>query len=145
MIDLDATRDLDALRFYALYTDRYLVDLFSFERHAGWNSLPASPPANSGGTPDYWLGSVEQLVLLEDGRVSAFVTYVGDDIEDSQPRSGVTYLMIFQQVNGSWRIDRQYENYLDTATQHVHPIADLLDDVATPADWRGRGRRCGRP
>lgn len=126
-------RNLDALRFYALYTDCHLVDLFSIEGYPDWIGLPATPAGGPAGPPDYRLGSIDQPLLLEDGRVSAFVTFVGADVEDSHPRPGVTYLMIFQRVDGAWRIDRQYTDYIDSTRQLVHPIADLLDDLATRA------------
>lgn len=125
--------DLDALRFYALYTDRYLVDLFSIEGYPDWIGLPGTPPAGPAGQPDYRLGSIDQPLLLRNGRVSAFVTFVGADIEDSHPRRGVTYLMIFQQVDGVWRIDRQYSWYVDSTGRQIRPIAELLDELATPA------------
>lgn len=126
-------RNLDALRFYALYTDRHLADVFSIEGYPDWIGLPGTPPAVQAGQPDYRLGSIDQPLLLEDGRVSAFVTFIGADIEDSHPRQGVTYLMIFQEVDEAWRIDRQYTDYIDTTRQMVHPIADLLEHFATPA------------
>ncbi len=122
-------RELDFFRVYALYTDRYLIDLFAIEGYPDRIDLLAGPV----GQPDYRLGSFDQPLLLEDGRISAFVTFVGADIEDNQPRRGVTYLMIFQQIDGAWRIDRQYTYYIDATRQLVLPIAALLDDLATPA------------
>lgn len=122
-------RDLDFARVYALYTDRYLVDFFSAEGLPDVAALLATPNPR----PDYRFGSIARPTLLPDGRVSAFVAFVGADIEDDHPRPGVTYLMIFQRVDGAWRIDRQFERYLPTATQGVLPIAALLDDEATPA------------
>ena len=123
-------RDLDALRYFALYTDRYLVDLFAFGGFPDDWLYPDEPfPAEP---PDYRLGAVERVQLLVDGSVSAFVTHVGADIEDSYPAPGVTSLMIFTQVGGGWRIDRQYQQYVD-ARGRIRFIADLLDDVATPA------------
>ena len=58
--------DHDAFRFYALYTDRYLVDLISFEGSsaADWIRQTGTPPAGSTGQPDYRLGSLDRAFTL---------------------------------------------------------------------------------
>lgn len=126
-------RELDALRFYALYTDRYLGALIAFEGYTEWKAQFGAPAPMTAVQPDYRVGSVDQMVELEDERVAALVTFIGADIEDSHPAPGVTYLMIFEMDDGEWRIDQQYSSYFDSTHQEFHVVAELLDEAATPA------------
>lgn len=102
-------RELDALRFYALYTDQYLVSLIASEGFPDWMAQPGTPAPGSAEQPDYRFGSIDQALQLDDGCVSARVTFIGADIEDSHPAPGVTYLMIFEMDDSQWRIDQQLE------------------------------------
>lgn len=124
----------EPLRTYALYTDAYLTAIA-----ASNGSLieppPSTPASDEPVNQDVHLAAIQEVTLLDDGRVSAIVTIEG--IEDSHPAPGRTFLMIFAQEDERWLIDGRYEKVWDGDQKTAHiDVADLntvpSDGAATP-------------
>lgn len=123
-------RDNDRLRLFALFTDRYIVELAGSEK-AFIDNLEATPVSQQPVNPDLHVAAIQDVVHLDDGRVSAIVTLGG--IEDSHPAPGRTVLMIFAEQDGRWLLDGQYERVWadDSATSPVY-IADVIGTPVAP-------------
>jgi len=123
-------RDNDLLRLLALYTDAYVVTLAAGQPTLIEN-LEATPVSNQPVNPDLHLATIQDVLLLDDGRVSAIVTLGG--VEDPHPAPGQTVLMIFANENGRWLVDGQYERVWsgDSAMAPVY-LADVIGTSATP-------------
>lgn len=120
-------RDNDLLRLLALYTDAYVVAIAASQPTLIEN-LWATPVSDLPVNPDLHVASIQDVMLLDHGRVSAIVTLGG--VDDSHPAPGRTVLMIFAEQDRRWLLDGQDERVWsgDSTTTPVY-IADV---VATP-------------
>jgi hypothetical protein len=123
-------RDNDLLRLLALYTDAYVVTLGA-DQPTLIENLEATPVSNQPVNSDLHVATIQDVLLLDDGRVSAIVTLGG--VEDPHPAPGRTILMIFANENGRWLVDGQYERVWsgDSVMAPVY-VADVIGTSATP-------------
>lgn len=123
-------RDNDPLRLLALFTDAY-VRAIANEQESLIVNIEATPVSRQPVNADLRVVAIQDVLHLDDGRVSAVVTVGG--VEDSHPAPGRTGLVIFVERDGQWLVDAQHEEVWpgDPATPPV-AIADLITTSATP-------------
>jgi hypothetical protein len=108
---------------FSLYTPEYAAFLLASNDEPPSDILSATPFA----TPviDVSFVGIQQVTLLENGTITAIVTFAGADKEDSVPGTGVVTLDYFVQIGDEWRIDREYSEFID-AEGHLHSVIELL-------------------
>lgn len=123
-------RNGDVLRLLALFTDAYVLAIAGSEA-AFIENLEVTPVSDQPINSDLHVAAIQDVMLLDDGRVSAIVILGG--VEDSHPAPGRTVLMIFAEQDGRWLLDGQYERVWsgDSKTTPVY-IADVIGTPATP-------------